>query len=106
MPFPPKPRQALVDFHSAMGEEFGNAVSPPVPYDEAAPNECCEAIALALGDEVTPDRLAALSAADLDRLAAAFAEWFECEAPSVAQMELAVARTLVRWPAGSLDDGD
>lgn len=40
-------------FLVAMGEEFSEKVCPPVPFNEAPPNECCEAIHLALGDLVT-----------------------------------------------------
>lgn len=92
-----------IDFEQAMGEEFGGAVSPPVPFLEASPHECCEAIWLAFGRTVSPDDLASLSSAQLDRLAQCFADWFECDPPSVMQLAEAVARTLERWPPGSLE---
>jgi hypothetical protein len=95
--------QAYSDFLAAMGEEFSNLVSPPVPFFEAAPNECCEAIFLALGDSVTPSCLAKLSNHDFERIAGAFSNWFECEAPPTSQIAEAVARTLTRWPVGSLE---
>jgi hypothetical protein len=92
------------DFLTAMGEEFGNLVSPPVPFFEANPHDCCEAIALVFGDAITPARLAEVSNADLGRIAGAFSQWFECDAPPTSQIAEAIARTLARWPVGSLDD--
>ena len=94
--------QLRADFESAMGEEFGNLVSPPVPFFEASPQECCEAIWLAFGRNVTPDDLTSLTTEQLVNLAQSFANWFECEPPPVMQLAEAVARTLSRWPAGSL----
>jgi len=96
------PRES--DFLIAMGEEFGLAICPPVDISEAAPNECDEAISLALGDSVTPELLATLGPADHEKLASAFGSWFECEPPSLEQITKAVTATLVRWPAGSLGD--
>ncbi|WP_147336837.1 hypothetical protein [Pseudomonas abyssi] len=99
-------KQALrADFESAMGEEFGDLVSPPVPFFEASPHECCEAIWKALGDDVTPTMLENLTDSDFQKIAVAFGNWFECEAPPAMQIAEAVARTLSRWPAGSLDEG-
>lgn len=92
-----------MDFLSAMGEEFGNLVSPPVPFFEASPHECCEAIFLALEETVNPSILAAQSSEGIERIANAFSRWFECEAPPASQIAEAVARTLARWPVGSLD---
>ena len=96
--------QDEVDFLLAMGEEFGRTVCPPVIFDDAAPNECCEAIHLALGDSVTPELLASLRTPDFVKLAEAFGNWFECEPPEPEQIAKAVAGTLFRWPIGSLND--
>jgi hypothetical protein len=87
------------DFGQAMGEEFGAAVSPPVPFEEASAHECCEAVWRALGPQVTPAVLASIGAVELDRLADAFAGYFECERPSIAALERAVTGVLARWPA-------
>jgi len=92
------------DFLIAMGEEFGLTICPPVDISEAAPNECCEAIFLALGDSITPELLATLEPTDYEKLASAFGSWFECEAPALGQIAKAVNSTLVRWPVGSLYD--
>ncbi|MDP9840170.1 hypothetical protein J2T09_004950 [Neorhizobium huautlense] len=91
-----------MDFEQAMGEEFGQCLSPPLPFEDASAHECCEAIWRVLGDEVGPDRLATLSAADIAALAASFGRYFEVENPTEEQVRAAVARTLARWPVGSL----
>jgi hypothetical protein len=93
-----------LDFESAMGEEFGDLVSPPVPFLESSPHECCEAIWQALGDDVTPTMLTNLDESGYQKIAAAFGNWFECEAPPVEQIAEAIARTLSRWPAGSINE--
>jgi hypothetical protein len=92
------------DFETAMGEEFGDLVCPPVPTLDASPHECCQAVWLALGRDVTPSSLANLSELQFRRLAKAFSNYFECAPPSVAQLAEAVARTLSRWPPGSLGE--
>jgi len=92
------------DFEVAMGEEFGALVSPPVPFFEASPHECCEAIWAALGRDVTPRRLARITPSQIEELANAFGTYFECDAPAGMQLMEAIARTLSRWPPGSLDD--
>ncbi len=98
-------KQSLrADFECAMGEEFGNSVSPPVPFLDASPHECCEAVWQALGDDVTPVVLANLNESEIQKIALAFGNWFECEAPLAIQIAEAIARILSRWPAGSLDE--
>ncbi len=92
------------DFETAMGEEFGDLVCPPVPTSEASPHECCEAVWLAVGRNVTPTSLANLSELQLHQLAKAFSNYFECAPPAVVRLAEAVARTLARWPPGSLGE--
>ncbi|MFC3686954.1 hypothetical protein [Aquipuribacter hungaricus] len=91
--------QDRADFAIAMGESFAAAVCPPVPVADASPQECCEAVRLALGVQVTPVVLAAVDATRLDSIAAAFGQWFETDPPSRSQVEAGVAATLARWPA-------
>lgn len=93
------------DFVQAMGEEFGAAVSPPVPWEDASAHECCQAVWRALGPQVTPAILASIDAGELERLAEAFGGYFECERPSVAALERAVAGVLARWPAADSGTG-
>lgn len=44
------------DFEQAVGETFGEFVSPPVPFEDASPHECCEVVWAVAGRRVTPAR--------------------------------------------------
>jgi hypothetical protein len=86
------------DLWTAVGEEFGAAVSPPVPFEDATPQACAEVVVAMLGAEAGASRLGRLTGDDLERLAAAFAAFFEVAPPDVEALRragLAVAR---RWP--------
>ena len=52
----------------------------------------------------TPRVLGALTDAQIVELSVAFGRYFESESPSVNQVKNAIARTLARWPIGSLGD--
>jgi hypothetical protein len=91
------------DFEQAMGETFGDFVSPPVPFDDASPHECCEVVWSVAGRDVTPARLAWFGASQVATLARRFGEYFGCEPPSESQVRDPIAQTLARWPVGSLD---
>ena len=56
------------------------------------------------GRDVTPARLAALGEDQVSDLARKFGEYFECDAPTVEQVQDAIAHTLARWPVGSLGE--
>jgi len=92
------------DFEQALGETFAEHVSPPVPFESATPQECCEVVCSVAGDDVTPARLAQLSEAEVAAIAQEFAEQFECKAPSARKIKAAIAQTLARWPVGSLGE--
>jgi hypothetical protein len=92
------------DFEQAMGETFGEFVSPPVPFEYASPHECCEVVWRVAGKDVTPKRLATLTEQEIEALACAFGETFDCEPPTTDQIKDAVAHTLARWPVGSLGE--
>jgi len=92
------------DFEQAVGEAFGEFVSPPVPFEDASPHECYEVVCLVVGSDCTPTRLAALTEDQLSKLAESFGESFECEQPVVAQIKRAIAYALKRWPVGSLGE--
>jgi hypothetical protein len=92
------------DFQSAMGESFGASICPPVPFADASPHECCEAIWAILGRDVTPRQLASLSEQQITELAQAFGERFESDPPDGCQLRQAIGRTLARWPVGSIGD--
>lgn len=91
-----------MDFEQAMGEEFAECLSPPLPFEDASAHECCEAIWKVLGDQVTPDSLTTLSENDIATLAASFGRYFEVDNPTQEQVRAAIAQTLARWPVGSL----
>ncbi|MBC8162461.1 MAG: hypothetical protein H7Z42_14720 [Roseiflexaceae bacterium] len=92
------------DFEQAMGEAFGDFVSPPVPFEDASPHECCEVVWSVVGRGVTPRVLDALTDAQIVALSQEFGEYFGSQAPSVEQIKAAIAQTLGRWPVGSLDE--
>ena len=92
------------DFEQALGETFGEFVSPPVPFEDASPHECCEVVWHVVGEDVTPATLAALGDAKIAELAKSFGEDFECDPPTVEQIRDAISHTLARWPVGSLGE--
>jgi hypothetical protein len=92
------------DFEQALGETFGDFVCPPVPFRDASPHECCEVVWSVAGRDVTPARLAALTADQVAAIARKFGESFECDPPNVEQIKDAIAHTLARWPVGSLGE--
>lgn len=96
--------QKRADFITAMGESFNGAICPPISDEDASPHECYNAVWSVLGHDVTPTLLTALSASQLSALAAGIGSYFESEQPTVEQVKDAIARTLARWPAGSLGE--
>jgi hypothetical protein len=86
------------DFWAALGEEFSQAVCPPVAFEDASPHECCEPLRQVLGPIATPKGLAALSESDLHGLASAFGAHFETPPPSLEPLRRAVEGVLARWP--------
>jgi hypothetical protein len=75
----------------------------PSPSTTTPPHECCEALWAVLGQNITPTQLAQLSPETIATIAHQFGEYFECEAPTVEQIEAAIDQTLFRWPIGSID---
>jgi len=96
--------QAKIDFEQAMGEAFSDYVSPPVPFDDASPHECCEVLWQILGNGITPTTLSLLSDRQLDEICVEFGEYFECEPPELIKIKAAVEATLSRWPPGTLEE--
>jgi hypothetical protein len=93
-----------LDFEQALGESFGEFVSPPVPFEDASPHECCEVVWSVAGRDVTPARLAALTQDQVAAIARKFGEWFECDSPTIEQVKEAIGYALARWPVGSLGE--
>jgi len=92
------------DFESAMGEIFGEFIRPSMPLADTSPHECCEVIWSVAGMSVTPRSLAALTDAQVLALSEKFGEYFESQSPSVDKIKKAIAKTLIAWPVGSLDE--
>jgi hypothetical protein len=92
------------EFEQAMGETFGYYLSPPVPFEDASPHECCEVVWKVAGTEVTPTILASLSEAQIVALSVAFGSYFETVPPTVERIKHAIAGTLARWPVGSMGE--
>jgi hypothetical protein len=90
-----------LDFLAAFGQEFCEALSPPVPHDLIVPQDGFEVWRRAFGIDPSPVALAELSEADAKRLLAACIEYFDCPSVSETHVRLAVSRTLGRWPAES-----
>jgi hypothetical protein len=86
------------DFLQAVGECFADAVCPPVPFEQASAHECREAVELALGHALSPARFRTLDDSEITMLARRFADYFESDAPSVAQIRRAVSALVARWP--------
>lgn len=93
-----------VDFQQAMGESFGDAIVPPVDFEDASPHECCEVLWAAIGKQITPNQLSKLTATEVEAWGRKFGDYFGCDPPSTAQIREAIANTLARWPVGSLDE--
>ncbi len=92
------------DFETALGESFGDFVSPPVPFENASPHECCELVWSVAGRHVTPACLASLSEVQVAAMAREFGTYFDSDSPTVEQVKGAIAQTLARWPVGSLSE--
>jgi hypothetical protein len=95
-------------FLSALGEEFCDALSPPVPFELITPQDSYEVWWRAFGTEPNPAALAALTEPQINQLGAECAVYFECPTVTAAHVRLAVSRTLSRWPAsphGSRGEG-
>jgi len=93
------PEDSSSDFLIALGQEFCEALSPPVPEDLIVPQDAYEVWIRAFGRPPSPGLLASLSDAQLSRLREECERYFECPSICVEHVRSAVARTLVRWPA-------
>src|SRR4051794_28344418 len=92
------------EFMQAVGESFADCVCPPVPHGNMFVADCWDIVQKAVGDDVTPSLLAALTRADLERIRKAFGSYFDCDPPTLAQVKEAIRVSLARWPVGSLGE--
>jgi hypothetical protein len=92
----------LTDFLAALGQEFCEALSPPVPEDLIVPQDAYEVWLRAFGQPPSPESLASLSGPQLSRLRDECERYFECPSLAAAQVRTAIDRALARWSvAGS-----
>jgi hypothetical protein len=90
-----------LDFIAAFGQEFCEALSPPVPHDVIVPQDGFEVWRRAFGIDPSPVALAELTEADAKRLLAVCIEYFDCPSVCETHIRLAASRTRARWPASS-----
>src|SRR4051794_30866091 len=88
-----------LDFLAALGQEFCEALSPPVPEDLIVPQDAYDVWLRAFGQPPSPELLTRLSGWHLSHLRDECERYFECQSISVDHIRAAVARTLARWPA-------
>jgi hypothetical protein len=89
----PGPRES-----AALGQEFREVLSPPVPSDLIVPQDGFEVWRRAFGTDPNPAALAELTDADIKRLLAVCIAYFECPSLSETHVRLAASPTLARWP--------
>jgi hypothetical protein len=98
-------KQELLDFLGALGEEFCEAISPPVGDAMICPQDGYEVWLRAFGEPPSPTGLAQLSNSQLTHLRAECERYFECPGIRTEHVQQAVRRTLARWPVDSEQSG-
>ncbi len=89
-----------LDFISALGEEFCEALSPSIPEDSIVPMDALGIWRAAFpGVAPTPRTLAALTTSQVALLREAAARYFETPTLTIDQIQSAIARTQARWPS-------
>lgn len=83
-------RDRHTEFETAMGETFGECVSPPIPFEEADIHECCEVMWSILGADITPTTLSLLTEDQMEGLRQEFGTYFASEAPTMEQIQKAI----------------
>jgi hypothetical protein len=91
--------QSFIDFLSALGEEFCQALSSTDTEDQPVPQDAYEVWLRAFGSAPSPERLSLLSDLQIEQLRVACEEYFDGRTVSIEQVRKVIARTLVRWPA-------
>jgi hypothetical protein len=104
MPIEPRsPDLDILGFLTAFGEEFCEALSPPVSQDAICPNDAYELWARAFGAAPTFGSLAAISKPELQRMRDECERYFECPELRIEHLAVAIAMTLQRWTSGESD---
>ena len=90
--------ESFADFLAALGQEFCEALSPPISWGRIVPQDAYEVWLRTFRQRPNPELLAQLSDAQRSHLRDECERYFECPAISVEHIRTAVARTLARWP--------
>jgi|GEM_PF-1507490 len=85
-------------FLTTLGRELSQAISPPVPFDDASAHEAQESVSSVIGSHPTPETLAELTEKQMEEMAVAVGTYFECDTPPAEAMRTAVERILWHWP--------
>ena len=88
-----------LDFLAAFGDEFCDALANSVGQVAPVAQDGFEVFMRAFQEEPSPQLLASLSDAQLERLRVESERYFETDGIAVEQIRRAIARTLARWPA-------
>lgn len=91
--------QEFLDFLSALGEEFCEALCPVVGRGGVVPQDGYEVCYRVFKREPSPQMLASLTDAQLEQLRAGCEEYLGCQGVTVGHVRSFVSRTLTRWPA-------
>jgi hypothetical protein len=89
--------QARLDFLTAFGEEFCEALAPWVGWDNIASQDAFEVFLRVFGQEPTFSILSSLSDGQLEELRVGSEQYFESRGIAIEQIRIAVARTLTRF---------
>jgi hypothetical protein len=91
--------QQKLDFLSAFGQEFSEAIAGTVGWENITPQDGYEVFLRVFRQEPTPRLLAAISGPELERLLAGCTAYFENESISCDLLRMAITRTLARYPS-------
>ena len=93
--------QQHLDFLTAVGEEFGEVLTPIVGEDGATPQDCYSVLTQVMGRSFTPEILSRLDASTIEHLREEFCRFFELNTITTSHVRGAIERTLFRCPPTS-----
>ena len=89
--------QARLNFLTAFGEEYCEALAPAVGWDNIAPQDAFEVFLRVFQQEPSFQSLSSLSDTQLEELRVGSEKYFESAGIAIEQICKAVARTLTRF---------
>ncbi|MEM8530378.1 MAG: hypothetical protein AAGF95_06005 [Chloroflexota bacterium] len=87
-----------VDFISAVCEEFCEALSEVVSFEDINPQECWDPLIQVLGKDIDSDTLVHITKEQIEELRLVFSSWFENNNITTDHIQVGIKRTLSRWP--------